>query len=140
MDKFEKQRKIFTINAVLLLVSVLALIASIPAILQDIYPGSLPKQAAIATSAGAVIHLLIFLAFLYGIRLIRRKRRINREINLAAAIILLIFGFIIMDGAFASVGHALLVSIGFFVCVFCDFAAIIVSVAALFYLKPKKKE
>ena len=72
-------------------------------------------------------------------RLARLKRRINKEINLAAAIVLFILGFIILDGATAFLDRMLLVSVGFFVCVFCDFAAIIVSVAALFILKPKKK-
>jgi len=139
MDKFEKQRRIFTINAALLLLAVIGLIIAIPSILNDIYPGSNPKQAAIATAVGACIHLLIFIGFLIGIRLAKRQRRINKEINLVAAIILLIFGFIILDGATASIGHALLTSIGFFTCVFCDLAALVVSVAALGSLKPKKK-
>jgi hypothetical protein len=139
MDKFETQRRIFTINAGLLLLSVLSLAVAIPGILRDNYPGSLPRQAAIATSVGMSIHFLIFIAFLIGIRLAGRKRRINNEINLAAALVLLIFGFIILDGATASIGHMLLVSVGFFICVFCDFAAVIVSVAAFFILKQKKK-
>lgn len=139
MDKFETQGRIFTINALLMLVSVVSLIIAIPGILRDVYPGSLPRQAAIATAAGAGIHLMIFVALLIGVRLARRNRRINREINLAAAIVLFILGFIILDGATASLGHRLLVSVGFFACVFCDFAAVAVSVAALFILKPKKK-
>ena len=43
------------------------------------------------------------------------------------------------DGETASIGHMVLVSAGFFVCVFCDFAAVIVSIAALFILRAKKK-
>ena len=139
MDKFEKQRRIFSINALLLLVSVIGLLIAIPSILRDTYPGSSPKQAAIATAVGATIHLFIFIGFLAGIRQVKRQRRINKEINLAAAIFLLIFGFIILDGATASIGHALLTSIGFFACVFCDLAAMVISVAALYILKPKKK-
>jgi hypothetical protein len=139
MDKFETQKRIFTINAVLMLVSVISLCIAIPGILRDIYPGSLPRQAAIATSVGMGFHLIIFIAFVLGIRYARLKRRINREINLAAAIVLFILGFIILDGATASIGHKLIVSIGFFTCVLCDLAAVVISVAALFILKPKKK-
>ena len=81
-------------------------------------------------------HLLLFIGFLVGIRLTKLKRRINREINLASAVVLLILGFIIFDGAIAYVNQLLFVSIGMFLCVFCDLSAIVVSVAALFYLKP----
>jgi len=139
MDRFETQRKIFTINAVLLLLAVIGLIIAIPSILRDIYPGSLPRQAAIATAVGAFLHLLLFIGFFIGATLARRQRRINKEINIVAIIVMVIFGFIIMDGAAASIGHALLTSIGFFTCVVCDLAAVIVSIAALFILKTKKK-
>jgi uncharacterized membrane protein (DUF373 family) len=139
MDKFEKQRRIFSINAVLLLVSYIGLVVAIPAILQDIYPGSNPKQAAIATTVSACLHLLVFIGFLIGIRQAKRKRRINKEINIAAAIVTGIFGLVMLDGAFASLGHALLTSIGFFTCVICDLASALVSIAALFILSSKKK-
>jgi len=139
MDRFETQRKIFAINAVLLLLSVIGLIIAIPSILRDIYPGSEPRQAAIATAIGASIHLLLFIGFFIGATLARRQRRINKEINIVAAIVMVVFGFIILDGATASIGHALLTSIGFFTCVVCDLAAVIVSVAALFLIRSKKK-
>ena len=139
MDKFETQKRIFTINAVLILLSGVSLMVVILGTLRETIAGSLPGQAAFATAAGAGIHLLISAAFLVGIRAAKRKRRINKEINLAAAIVLFILGSIILDGAAASLGHRLIGSIGFFTCVVCDFSAVIVSVAALFILKPKKK-
>jgi hypothetical protein len=52
MDKFGIQRKVFTIVAVLMLLSVVSLIAVIPGILLDTSPGSLPLQAAIGTLVG----------------------------------------------------------------------------------------
>ena len=141
MDKFEIQRRVFTICAVLLLLSVLALIAVIPVILQDTSPGAMPRQAAIATSVGMLMHLLIFLGILYGIRLTKRKRKINKEINLATALVLLVFGFIIMDGALAGMGgKTSFISIGMFFCAMCDLGAIVVSVVALFLLRTKKKQ
>ena len=140
MDKFEIQKKIFTIDAVLMLGSVLSLIVVIPRLLQEISIGSIPKVVAIVTPVAAGIRLLILLAFLYGIRLTKRRRHINKEINLAAGIVLLILGYMVFDGAVAYIDNLLFVSIGMFVCVFCDFAVIVVSVAALFLLKPKKKK
>ena len=141
MDKFEIQRRVFTICAVLLLLSVLALIAVIPVILQDTSPGAMPRQAAIATSVGMLMHLLIFLGILYGIRLTKRKRKINKEINLATALVLIVLGFIIMDGAMAGMGgEGSFISIGMFVCTACDLGAIVVSVVAVFLLRTKKKQ
>jgi hypothetical protein len=139
MDKFEKQRKIFTIVAILVLLSVVSLIAVIPRMFQEASQGEIPKEAAIATLVGMSVHLLLFFGFLVGIRLTKLRRRINREINLASAVVILLLGFIIMDGAIAYINQLLFVSIGMFLCVFCDLAAALVSVAALFYLKPKKK-
>lgn len=138
MDKFETQKRIFTINAVLLLLSCVSLMVVIVGTLRETNSGSVPRQAASATAVGAGIHFLIFVAFLIGIRLAKLKRRINKEINLATAIVLFILGSMILDAATASLGHRLLASIGFFACVFCDFAAVIVSVASLFILRPKK--
>jgi hypothetical protein len=137
MDKYEMQRRIFTIVAVLMLLSVASLIAVIPRMLQEASQGEIPKQAAIATLIGMSVHLLLFIGFLVGIRLTKRRPRINREINLASAVVLLLLGFIIMDGAFTYINQLLFVSIGMFLCVFGDFSAAVVSVAALFYLKPK---
>ena len=139
MDKFEIQRKVFTIVAVLMLLSVVSLIAVIPRMFQEASQGEIPKQAVIATLVGMSVHLLLFFGFLVGIRLTKLRRRINREINLASAVVLLLLGFIIMDGAMAYINQLLFVSIGMFLCLFFDFAAVVVSVVALFYLKQKKK-
>jgi hypothetical protein len=140
MDKFETQRRIFAINAGLLLLSVIGLIIAIPSVLKDIYPGSAPIQAAIVTTVGVLIHLLIFFVFLRGIRRVKDHHPVNKGVNTTAAIGLSLLGLILTDGAIDSLNHALLTSIGFFTCVFCDLAAAVVSVAALFILKSKKKK
>ena len=138
MDKFEKQRKIFTIVAILVLLSVISLIVVILRMLQETSSGELPKVAAIATLVGMGVHLLVLTGILVGISLAKRRRRINREINLVTAIVLAFLGLIVMDGAVSYINDQLFLSIGMFLCVFCDLAAVVVSVAALFYLKPKK--
>lgn len=139
MDHFEKQRRIFNIVGILLLVSAVSLLAVIPGILRDTHPNALPRQAAIATAVAMGIHLLLAFGLFIGARLAKLKRRINREINLVSVILLVIIGFMIMDGAFAFLDRVLFVSIGIFIAVFCDFAGAGVSVAALFILRRKKK-
>ena len=140
MDTFEKQRKIFTIVAILVLLSVLSLIVVISRMLQEVSSGELPKVAAIATLVGMGVHLLVLIGILVGIRLTKRRRRINREINLVTAMVLAFLGFIVIDGAVSYINDQLFISIGMFLCVFCDFAAVSVSIAALFLLKQKKKK
>ena len=120
--------------------SVLSLLAVIPAILMDTSPGSLPMQAAIGTLIGMSVHLLVFFGLLRGIRLTKRQRKINKEINFVLAFGLIVLGFVIMDGAFAFLNQVLYVSIGMFLCVLCDFAAALVFVAAIFLLWTKKKK
>jgi peptidoglycan/LPS O-acetylase OafA/YrhL len=137
MDKFAIQRRIFTVVAVLMLLSVASLIAVIPIILLDTSPGSLPLQAASGALIGMGIHL--YLAYWFGIRLRRRRRKINKEVYILSALGFFFLGFMIMDGAFAFLDDLLFVSIGMFICVFGDFAAALVSIFALIFLKTKTK-
>jgi len=137
MDKIETQRKVFAIVAVLMLLSVLSLIAVIPAILQDRSPGSLPLQAASGALIGVVIHL--YLAYWFGIGLRRRSSKIRNEIYILSAVGFFFLGFMIMDGAFAFLDDIRFASIGMFICSFCDFAAALVFIFALVLLRPKKK-
>lgn len=139
MERFEIQRKIFTADAVLMILAAVSLAVVIPRLFQEASIDSILKAGAIATTVAMGLRLLLLLAFLYGIRLSKRRRPVNKEINLAAGIVLLILGFMVMDGAFAYLDNLLFVSIGMFVCAFCDFAVVLISVAALFLLKPKKK-
>jgi dolichol kinase len=139
MDKHEIQRKIFTIAATLMMVSVLALIAVFPGILLDTSTET-PLNAAIGTLIGMGLHLLLAVIFYRARRSNRPKRRINREIHLFWALGMIFLGFIMMDGAFNYLNQVLYVSIGIFLVVLCDFAAALVFVAALFLLKPEKKK
>jgi drug/metabolite transporter (DMT)-like permease len=140
MDKFEIQKRAYTIVAVFLLISVVSLIAVIPRLIKEISPDGISKTAVIATSAAMGIRLLILLGILYGIRQTKRKGRINRKINLVTAIVLFLLGFVLMDGAIAYADSLLFVSIGMFVSVFCDFAAAVVLIVAFFLLRKEKKK
>ena len=139
MDHFEKQRRIFTIAGILLLVSSASLLAVIPVILRDTDPDALPRQAGIATAIGMGIHLLLAIGLFTGARLAKLRRRINTEINLVSVIFLVILGFIMMDGASAFWDDLRPASIGMFITVCCDLAGAAVSIAALIILRKRKK-
>ena len=138
MDKSKMQRRVFTIVTVLLILSILSLIAVIPGMLLDKSPGSMPIQAASGAFIGMIIHLLL-LGWLYGIRLTKRKQPVTREVGLGPTLALTFLGIMILDGGFAFLDELLYVSMGMFLVAFCDIVAALVSVAALFLLKPKKK-
>ena len=139
MDKFEIQGKVFRIVAILELVAVLSLIAVIPRLYMEVTPDGIPMVAVYATLVGMGVHLLILTGILFGIRVTRRKGRVNREINIVVAIVLILLGLVLVDGAVSYAEDLVYVSIGMFVCVFCDLAAGVVSIIAVFRLKPKKK-
>lgn len=139
VDKLEIQRRTYKIVAVILMVSILALIAVIPGILQA-SSAETPINAAIGSLIGVGVHLLLVLIFLRGSRSDRPKRRIYRQIHLFWALGMFFLSFIMLDGVMAFLDDVLFVSIGIFVCVVCDFAAAVVFVTALFRLKPEKKK
>ena len=139
MDKFEIQGKVFRKVAILELVAVLSLIAVIPRLYQEVTPDGIPMVAVYATLIAMGIRLLILIGILIGIRVTRRKGRVNREINIIVAVVLILLGLVLMDGAFSYAEDLVYVSIGMFVCIFCDLAAGAVSIIAVFRLKPKKK-
>ena len=137
MDKIEVQRKVFAIVGVLMLLSVVSMIAVIPAILMK-SSSSLPLQAAIGALLGVVLHL--FLAYWFGIRLRRRSSMIRNEAYILMAVGFFFLGFMMLDGAYAFLDDVRFVSIGMFTCAFGDFAASLVSVLALIFLRTKKKK
>ena len=138
MNRLEIQRKVLTIVAVLMLLSVVSLIVVIPAILRDTSPGSLPLQAASGAFIGMGIHL--FLAYWFGIRLRRRSSMIRNEAYILMAVGFFFLGFMMLDGANAFLDDVRFVCIGMFTCAFGGFAASLVSIFALVLLRTKKTE
>ncbi len=65
---------------------------------------------------------------------------IRNEGYILSAVGFFFLGFMMLDGAYAFLDDVLFVSIGMFVCSFCDFAAALVSIIALVLLKSKKKD
>lgn len=139
MDTSEIQGKVFGRVAILELVAVLSLAAVIPRLYQEVTPDGIPMLAVYATLVAMGIRLLILIGILFGIRVTRRKGRVNREINIVVAVVLFLLGLVLIDGAFSYAEDLVFVSIGMFVCVFCDLAAGAVSIIGMIRLKPKKK-
>ena len=137
MDIIEVQRKVFAIIAVLMLLSVVAMIAVIPAILMDKSDGALPLQAAGGALLGVVLHL--FIAYWFGVKLRKRSTVVRNEVYILSAVGFFFLGFMILDGAYAFLDDVRFVSIGMFTCAFGGFAASLVSVLALIFLRTKKK-
>lgn len=138
MDNIEVQRKFFSRVAVLFLLAAVSMIVVIPAILMDDSPGALPLQAASGAFIGALLHL--FLAFWSGKRLRRRSRAIRYEIYIFSAVGFFFLGFMILDGAYAFLEEVRFVSMGMFICAFCDFAVSLLSIFTLVFLRTKKKK
>ena len=137
MNRLEIQRKVFAIVAVLMLLSAVSMIAVIPAILMDKSAGSLPLQAAGGALLGVVLHL--FLAYWFGVRLRKRSIKVRNEVYILMAVGFFFLGFMMLDGAYAFLDDVRFVSIGMFTCAFGDFAASLVSILALIFLRTKKK-
>jgi len=138
MDKIETQKKFVAALAVLMILSALVELAVVPAMLMDDSPGALPWRAASGALIGVVLHL--YLAFWFGIRLRRRKVEIRNEIYILAAIGLFFLGFMILDGAYAFQEESQFVYLMMLICAIIDFAATLVSVLALIFLRSKKKD
>ena len=136
MNKIETQKKVFAIVGALMLLSAVSMIAVIPAILMDKSAGALPLQAAGGALLGVILHL--FIAYWFGIKLRKRSTVVRNEIYILSAVGFFFLGFMILDGADAFLDDVRFVSIGMSICAFGGFAASLVSILALIFLRTKK--
>ena len=134
MNNMEIQRKLLRIVTGFILLSGLLLIGTFPGIFMDPDPGSNPTSASIGVLLAIIIRLIIFYAFVIAIREMKKGRPLNKALTIVLGCLLLLFGLILLDGAFAFQGHEsiLYVSVLMFICIFCDCAAALTSFAALF--------
>lgn len=140
MKKRQRNERMLFFAAGALLLSILLMITIIPGILNDTSPNSNPKSAVIGILIAILIHLIIFIGYIIIIRQNRRTTiRKKKGEYLGIGILLLFFGLIYMDGAFAFLSHddILYVSILMFTSTLCDLVAGILTIIA-FFLKPQK--
>ena len=138
MSKLANQKKVFAIIAVLILLSALALITVIPTMLQNLSSTSTPLKAASGALIGIVLHLVV--AYWFGIRLRKRSSMVRNEVYMLMAMGFFFLGFMMLDGAYASLDDVRFVAIGMFTAAFFGFAASMVSILALVVLRTKRKK
>ena len=139
MNQIEIQRKILITVAGLVLMSIVLMIITIPSILKDTSAGARPESAATGTVIMMILHMVVLFGFWKSIRANKRVRSADKGLNIGLGILLILFGLVIMDGAFAFFDHIFYVSVLLFIIVSCDFVAAIITFAGLF-LKPKNNK
>jgi len=134
MNQNQRNERILLIAAAFLLLSMLLMGAIIPGVLHDPKPGANPTGAITGISLAIIIRLIIFLAYIRIIRQNRRTIRKKKGEYLAIGILLIIFGLIYLDGAFAFLTHEDIpyVSVLMFSSTFCDLVASSLTIIAFF--------
>lgn len=141
MKKLPGTERILFVAVGILLLSILLMIIILPGIYYDSSPQANPKGAAIGILLAILIHLIIFAGFIKVIRTNRNSSTHKKGEFLGVGILLLVFGFIYLDGAFAFLSHddIIYVPILMFISVLCDLVASIMNII-VFFLKPQKKD
>lgn len=138
MKTLKRNERILSIATGFLVLSIILMVSVIPGILNDTYPSANPKSAATGVALAILIRLVILILFIKFIRESRISSKNRKGEYIGIGLILLIFGFIYMDGAIAFLSHKTIpyVSILMFISVLCDFVASIM-IVVLFFLKPQ---
>ena len=141
MKNLQRNERILFIAAGILLLSIILMIAVIPGILNDTSPNSNPKSAVTGILIAMLIHLIIFIAYIKIIRDARRNSKNRKAEYIVIGILLIFFGLIYMDGAFAFLSHENMLYVSFlmFTSVLCDLVASIMTIS-VFFLNPQKAE
>ena len=135
------RRILYTGVGLVIMVALLLTLIVIPYIIFDKSPQAEPLGAVFGTLLTVILHLPIFYGFREAIISNKRNGHLKKIVFIGSGIGLLLLGLIIMDGAFAFMGHAHMhfTSIIMFICVCCDFLAAVIAFTALL-LQPKKPE
>jgi len=139
MKKLHSNERILIIAAGILLLSILLMIIVIPGVYTRTLPNANNLVAVIGISLAIIFRLLILIWYITIIKKIRRNEEIRKTGYILIGILLIIFGLIYSDGAFAFLDNKdiLYVSYLMFTSVFCDLIASILTFIAIF-LKPQK--
>lgn len=141
MKKLQRNERILYMGAGILLLSILLMIIIIPGILNDTKPSSNPIGAVTGVSYAIIIHLLIFIGYITIVIAKMRDGKKRKAGCIVIGILLILFGLIYMDGAFAFFNHKNILYVSFlmFASVLFDLIASILIFTSIF-LKSKKIE
>jgi len=139
MKKYQKKERILIIAAGMLLLSILLMIIIMPGVYTITIPNENNPGAVIGISVSILIRLLIIIWYISIIKKIRSDGEKRKTGYIVIGILLIIFGLIYLDGAFAFLDNKniLYVSYLMFTSVFCDLIAFILTFIAIF-LKSQK--
>jgi len=134
MKKIQRKERILIIAAGMLLLSILLMIIIIPGVYTRTLPNENNLGAVIGISLAIIIRLLIIIWYILIIKKIRIDGEKRKTGYIVIGILLIIFGLIYSDGAFAFLDNKniLYVSYLMFTSVFCDLIASILTFIAIF--------
>jgi hypothetical protein len=141
MQKSQGKEKILIIAKGMLLLSILLMIIVIP----GVYTKSLPNEnnlgAVIGISLAIIIRLLIIFWYTSIIKSIRRDGKKRKTACIVIGILLIIFGLIYSDGAFAFLNNKNIIYVSYlmFTSVFFDIIASILTFISIFLKSQKIK-
>ena len=139
MKKPQRNERILIIAAGILLLSILLMIAVIPGIYTRSLPEAYNPGAVIGISLAIIVRLLLLICYLLIIKKIRRDGKKRKTGYIVIGILLVIFGLIYSDGAFAFLNNKNIPYVSFlmFTSVFCDLTASILTFTAIFIKSQK---
>lgn len=140
MNKKTSNIKLLSVAAGVLLFSVILMIIVALLILTNMTPNAPPRTAGFAVIAAIIIHLVILAGFIKVIRENRPKSKNKNGEYIGLGVLLIIFGLIYMDGAFAYWGdkNTIDLSILMFSSTLCDFVAAVMTIG-VFFMKSSDK-
>ena len=141
MKKLHRNERILIIAAGMLLLSILLMIIVIPGVYTKTLPNENNLGAVIGISLAIIIRLLILIWYISIIKKIRRDGEKRKAGYIVIGILLIVFGLIYSDGAFAFLDNKNIIYVSYmmFTSVFFDIIASILTFIAIF-LKSQKIE
>lgn len=139
MKNPQRNERILIITTAMILLSMLLMIIVMPGVYNKTLPNAKNPGAVLGISLAIVIRLLLFIGCILIIRKIRRDSEKRKGGYIIIGILLIIFGLIYLDGAFAFLDNKNIIYVSYlmFTSVFCDIiASILILIAA--FLKSHK--
>ncbi len=139
MKRSQRKERILIIATGMLLLSILLMLIIIPGVFTRSLPNENNPGAVIGISLLIIIRLLIIIWYISIIKKNRRDGEKRKTAYIVIGILLIIFGLISLDGAFAFLDNKNLLYVSYllFTSVFCDLVASILTFATIF-LKSQK--